>query len=109
MTRRLSPPWRSEKFSGGYGGVVRVLDTAGAPKPEFTSAFGGAADIDRPPIRVGSDAIDPLRKSGGPKCCNAQRGFRTPARFAGRGDRRGRADQIWRVRSLREIRELEAP
>jgi hypothetical protein len=38
-------------------------------------AMGGTADIDWPPARIASEAYDPLRKSGGPKCCDAQRGI----------------------------------
>jgi len=38
-------------------------------------AIGGTADIDRPPAPIASEAYDPLRKSGGPKCCDAQHGF----------------------------------
>jgi hypothetical protein len=38
-------------------------------------AIGGTADIDWPPAPIASEAYDPLRKSGGPKCCDAQRGF----------------------------------
>src|ERR1700730_18588809 len=38
-------------------------------------AIGVTADIDRPPAPIASDAYDPLRKSGGPKCCDAQHSF----------------------------------
>ena len=37
--------------------------------------YWSKADIGRRFSRHWSDAIDPLRKSGGPKCCNAQRSF----------------------------------
>jgi hypothetical protein len=40
-------------------------------------AFAVPADIDRPRHPVASDENDPLRKSGGPKCCDAQHGFLT--------------------------------
>jgi hypothetical protein len=40
-------------------------------------AIGGTADIDWPPAPIASEAYDPLRKSGGPKCCGAQHGFST--------------------------------
>ena len=38
-------------------------------------ASGGTADIDRPPASIASEAYDPLLKSGGQNCCDAQRGF----------------------------------
>jgi hypothetical protein len=42
---------------------------------EFTSAFGRAAEVHGRTASAAFDANDPLRKSGGQKCCNAQHGF----------------------------------
>jgi hypothetical protein len=41
------------------------------------SRFRGAADMYDPPPRLISVKNDPLRKSGGPKCCDARDGFST--------------------------------
>ncbi len=40
-------------------------------------AIGGTADITGLEAADGSIENDPLRKSGGPKCCDAQHGFST--------------------------------
>jgi hypothetical protein len=43
------------------------------PTPEFSSAFGGTADIDRPPAPIASEAYDPKRRLVAKFCCDAQR------------------------------------
>jgi hypothetical protein len=43
----------------------------------MSDRFRGGADIEGQAKQVGSVAIDPLRKSGGPKRCDAQHGFST--------------------------------
>ena len=42
-----------------------------------SDAIGGTADIDWPPAPIASEAYDPERKLGWPKCCDAQDGFWT--------------------------------
>ena len=39
--------------------------------------FWGSPDMADYPPRLVYDANDPLQKSGGPKCCDAQHGFST--------------------------------
>ena len=43
--------------------------------PQFTAGIGGAADMDGHAAADDSDENDPLQKSGGQNCCNAQHGF----------------------------------
>ena len=55
----------------GAAGKAHVRICAGGSR----DAIGGTADIDWSPAPIAFEAYDPLRKSGGPKCRDAQHGF----------------------------------
>ena len=49
-----------------------TAQSVGSQAIEFTSAFVGAAEAHGRMAPIASEAYDPLRKWGGPICCDAQ-------------------------------------